>query len=215
MTKRVVTFFLISIYSVAISEDYASEGPICRMYLAPSLTAGYGRGIFAGSQISSGEIMDNSVTIALDHNSISNWQLNNYVWATDENDISMAEFGAGMLFNHRQPGLFLHKWPQHMTKAADQKLAHTTFSSVLNVAQRDISAGEEIFVSYSEGNEWLEQRGLSASDTPEVTGDPEVRSISELQEIGHCLTHVMVSILQLYREKKFAVLLLEIHQYIR
>jgi hypothetical protein len=181
MPKKVVTFLLISvcsISSVAVSEDYASERPICRLYIAPSLTAGYGRGVFAGSQISSGEIMDNSVTIALNHNLISNWQLNNYVWATDESEISMAEFGAGMLFNHRQPGLFL-------------------------------SAGEEIFVSYSDGNEWLEQRGLvvkDAPEVPEVIGDPEVRSVSELERIGHCLTHVMVqSLFSEFDEQYFSL----------
>jgi hypothetical protein len=212
MPKKVVTFLLISvcsISSVAVSEDYASERPICRLYIAPSLTAGYGRGVFAGSQISSGEIMDNSVTIALNHNLISNWQLNNYVWATDESEISMAEFGAGMLFNHRQPGLFLHQWPEHMTLAADQKHAHTTYSSVLNVAQRNISAGEEIFVSYSDGNEWLEQRGLvvkDAPEVPEVIGDPEVRSVSELERIGHCLTHVMVqSLFSEFDEQYFSL----------
>lgn len=181
-----------SVYQIAAGDGQVPEDPICRMYLAPSLTPGCGRGVFAGSDIYSGETMDNSVTLALHHGSITPWQLNNYVWATDEDDISMAEFGAGMLFNHRPQGLFQHKWPAHMTKSTDQKLAHTTFSSVLNVAERDISAGEEIFVSYSSGNEWLEQRGIYVSETPFTSDPPPVRSVSELKEIGHCITHVKV-----------------------
>ena len=190
----VTTLLLLTVFCVCptVSVAEASDDHVCQLFLAPSLTPGCGRGIFAGAQIQFGQIVENTVTIAVDHGTISGMQLNNYVWATDESHISMAEFGAGMLYNHRNPPLFAHQWPVNMKQASDQRHAHTTFSSVLNVAERDISVGEEIFVSYSSGNEWLEQRGIVIGDVPALLDPPTVRTLSELEEIGHCLTHVKV-----------------------
>jgi hypothetical protein len=196
MSTLVMKLFLLTIcctYHAVLSASDVSGDEVCHLYLAPSLTPGCGRGVFAGAQIHSGEIVENTVTIAVDHVSISGMQLNNYVWSTDESHISMAEFGAGMLYNHRNPPLFMHHWPKNMKLAADQRHAHTTFPSLLNVAERDISQGEEIFVSYGGGNDWLEQRGIVVADVPESSDPPPVRSLAELQAIGHCLTHVKVN----------------------
>lgn len=182
-------------YHSVVSAAEASSDEVCHLYLAPSFTPGCGRGVFAGAQIHSGEIAENSVTIAVDHVSISGTQLNNYVWSTDESHISMAEFGPGMLYNHRNPPLFMHHWPRNMKQAAEQRHAHTTYPSVLNVAERDISQGEEIFVSYGSDNNWLEARGIVVADVPESSNPPLMRTITELKEIGHCLTHVKVLII--------------------
>lgn len=188
-----LSYFVIFCSFIAISAAEASDDHVCELYIAPSLTPGCGRGVFAGTKIHSTDIVENTVTIAVDHAAIFGTQLDNYVWAApDEVHIGMAEFGAGMLYNHRNPPVVAHEWPYYMTSASDQLHAHTTSSSVLNVAERDISVGEEIFVSYSSGNEWLEQRGIVIGDVPALLDPPTVRTLSELEEIGHCLTHVKV-----------------------
>ena len=195
MSALLMKLFLLTIcctYHTAVSVSEASGDEVCHLYLAPSLTPGCGRGVFAGVQIHSGEIVENSVTLAVDHISVAGMQLNNYVWSTDESHISMAEFGAGMLYNHRNPPLFMHHWPKNMKLASDQRHAHTTFPSVLNVAERDISQGEEIFVSYGSDNEWLEARGIVVADVPESSDPPPVRTLAELEAIGHCLTQAKV-----------------------
>jgi hypothetical protein len=207
MWTVLLKFFLLTLwctYHTAVSEaeveveaeaEAETSGDyVCRLYLAPSLTPGCGRGVFAGASIKSAEVIENAVTIAVNHGSIFGMQLDNYIWAApDEVHIGMAEFGPGMLYNHRNPPLFMHHWPKNMKLAADQRHAHTTFPSLLNVAERDISQGEEIFVSYGGGNDWLEQRGIVVADVPESSDPPPVRSLAELQAIGHCLTHVKVN----------------------
>ena len=167
----------------------------CDLYLAPSLTPGIGRGVFAGSSYTEGDTVENSVTLAVSENYSSSWQLNNYLWATDEPSISMAEFGVGMLYNHKNPALLSHQWPSHFKMSTEQELAHTTYSTIPSTAIRDIAAGEELFVSYSTGNDWLEAREIFIIDAAENdTHVPPVRSTEELQRIGICMTDVEVRI---------------------
>lgn len=177
----------------AETEAVTAPNYFCHLYLAPSLTPGCGRGVFAGVSIKSAETIENTVTIAVDHGSIFGMQLDNYIWASpDEEHIGMAEFGPGMLYNHRNPPLVAHEWPFKLKKASEQRHAHTTSSPVLNVAERDISVGEEMFVSYSPDNQWLEERGIKVADVPESSDPPSVRTLEELEAIGHCLTDVQV-----------------------
>ena len=185
-----LTFFCTCLTSVLLAET--SDNIVCQLYLAPSLTPGFGRGVFAGVPIKSTETIDYSVTIAVEHSSILQTQLNYYVRGTFEPHISMAEFGAGMLFNHRNPPVMRHKVPFKTRKASTQRRAHTTSTPVLSVPERDISQGEEIFVSYSTDNQWLEDRGLTVGDVPKSSEPPPVRTLAELEVIGHCLTHVKV-----------------------
>jgi hypothetical protein len=206
MWTVLLKFFLLTLwctYHTAVSEaeveveaeaEAETSGDyVCRLYLAPSLTPGCGRGVFAGASIKSAEVIENAVTIAVNHGSIFGMQLDNYIWAApDEVHIGMAEFGPGMLYNHRNPPLVAHEWPYKMKKSSDQRHAHTTSSPVINVAERDISEGEEIFVSYSANNLWLEERGIVVADVPESSDPPPVRTLAELEEIGHCLTDVKV-----------------------
>ena len=174
-------------------DDGASKLDKCDLYLAPSLTPGIGRGVFAGTSYSSGDIIENSVTLSVSDAYSGNWQLNNYLWATDETSISMAEFGLGMLYNHKNPALLSHLWPSHFKMSTEQELAHTTYSTLPSVALRDIIAGEELFVSYSEGNAWLEERGIFIADVPDNDSYiPPVRSAEELRRVGICMTDVEV-----------------------
>jgi hypothetical protein len=176
----------------SVAKAKTSSNNVCQMYLAPSLTPGNGRGVFAGLPIKSADVIESAVTIAFEHSSIHQTQLNNYVWSAPEENISTAEFGPGMLFNHRNPPLVQHERPYKMKKASDQRHAHTTSSPVLYVAERDIYVGEEIFVSYGCGDNWLEDRGIEVAVESQYSNAPKGRSVAELEAIGHCLTDVKV-----------------------
>jgi hypothetical protein len=197
MWTRVMKLFLVNFcctYRIiaSVAETETSSDNDCQLYLAPSLTPGHGRGVFAGLPIKYADVIESAITIALEHNSIHQTQLNNYVWSAPEENISTAEFGAGMLFNHRNPPLVQHERPFKAKKASDQRHAHTTSSPVLYVAERDISVGEEIFVSYGCGDNWLEERGIEVALESPYSYVPKGRSVTELEAIGHCLTHVKV-----------------------
>ena len=193
-----IGLFFISIccfLAVVTSEDEVRQQPKCTLYLAPSFTRGIGRGVFAGASFREGDQIDNSMTLAIHHNAIFSWQLNNYVWETDEIGTSMAEFGLGMLFNHRNPATVSHTWPTYIKKASEQELAHTTYSTVLNTAMRDIVAGEELFVSYCSDNQWFEQRGIVVDNKHMLdTYVPPTRSSEELEELGICLNNIKVQL---------------------
>ena len=189
---------LIIVFASCVLETEAVSGK-CELYLAPSLTPGIGRGVFAGSSYTAGDTVENSVTLSVSDTFSSNWQLNNYLWATDEPSISMAEFGAGMLYNHKNPALLSHQWPSHFKMSTEQEHAHTTYSTIPSAAIRDIAAGEELFVSYSRGNDWLQHRGIFIVEAAENdTHIPPIRSTEELQRIGICITDVEVSIYKRY-----------------
>jgi hypothetical protein len=191
MSLKFLFLSLSCVTHVAASTAVASREPECSLYLAPSFTPGIGRGVFAGTSFRSGEEIDNSLTLAVSQKDIDYWQLGNYVWFTDESGISMAEFGLGMLFNHRNPATVRHVWPKLVTMTREQKLAHTTYSTVVNAASRDIAVGEELFVSYCDDTSWFDHRGITLNDTDE-NDVPLTRSLTELKEVGVCLTDVKV-----------------------
>ena len=193
MLVPLIIAFVCHFAEAAAFDDGTSIVNKCDLYLAPSLTPGIGRGVFAGTSYTSGDIIENSVTLSVSSAYSSSWQLNNYLWATDETSVSMAEFGLGMLYNHKNPALLSHQWPSNFKMSTEQELAHTTYTTLPSAAVRDIIAGEELFVSYSEGNTWLEQRGIFITDIPDnETYIPPVRSAEELQRVGICMTDVEV-----------------------
>jgi hypothetical protein len=75
--------------------------PECTLYLAPSRIPGLGRGIIAGKNFYNSSLLTTLVTLAINYNDIANLQLGNYVYASSEDSVSMAEFGIGMLYNHQ------------------------------------------------------------------------------------------------------------------
>lgn len=74
--------------------------PECDLYLAPSAIPGLGRGIIAGKHFTEGTLMETLVTLAVNYTDIAHMQLGNYVYDTNEDQMAMAEFGIGMLYNH-------------------------------------------------------------------------------------------------------------------
>ena len=61
------------------------------------------------------------------------------------------------------------------------------------------SPGEELFISYSTGDDWLQQRGIFIIEAVENDSHvPPIRPTEELQRIGICMTDVEVSIHKRY-----------------
>ena len=99
--RLILLVFTLYNYDLSAASDATVNEPKCSIYMAPSFTPGIGRGVFAGTSFQEGEVIDTSVTLAMNLNKMPDWQLNNYVWETYDDSTSMAEFGTGMLFNHR------------------------------------------------------------------------------------------------------------------
>lgn len=112
---------------------------VCALYLAPSALPGHGRAIVAGKFIAEGQAVDRAVTLAIKYDDVKDTQLNNYVFGTNEDGITMTEFGVGMLYNHnKSPGIH-HNWDtEKVAAASDQELAHTTFTTVTATATKNI-----------------------------------------------------------------------------
>jgi hypothetical protein len=85
-----------------------------------------GRGVFAGSFIPSGNIVEDSITLRLPLD-LPSWQLDNYHWGTWDNDTLSIEFGAGSFFNHQNPSTVQHSFRDHTPQSVWQTLAHTTY----------------------------------------------------------------------------------------
>jgi hypothetical protein len=171
-------------------KTFADNVEECELYLAPSLTPGLGRGIFAGSFVPSGNVVEDSITLKIPSDNLPMWQMDNYYWyTTDENTLSL-ELGAGMFLNHQNPSAVHHSFSEHTRESVNQNLAHTTYVTAPMIANRDIFPGEEISISYGETNEWLEGRGIIIKEVTN-TSSP-IRSMEDLKENGHCITQVKV-----------------------
>jgi len=93
-----------------------------------------------------------------------------------------------MIFNHRNPKdleFQYSSFPPPIPKV-ERLNSHSSYSTMMYVALRDISPGEELFVSYGDA-EWFTARDITLNDTiPEkITYD-----LTELSKVGQCLSHV-------------------------
>jgi hypothetical protein len=156
-----------------------------------SLT-GAGRGIFAGRFFKDEEEVDMAPTITIHESAVGATQLNRYAYTSEEDDYRIVNLGAAMLFNHNPVASVTNYWTVDEEDLTDSSLVETesysTFSDVDFSAQLNILQGQEIFANY--GDSWFEDRSL---DLLGPTGSSVlVRSIKELDEIGHCLSHIKI-----------------------
>eukprot|EP00596_Hydrurales_sp_CCMP1899_P005397 CAMPEP_0119037000 /NCGR_PEP_ID=MMETSP1177-20130426/5079_1 /TAXON_ID=2985 /ORGANISM="Ochromonas sp, Strain CCMP1899" /LENGTH=431 /DNA_ID=CAMNT_0006997645 /DNA_START=90 /DNA_END=1385 /DNA_ORIENTATION=- len=172
----------------------STSAPECTLYLAPSRIPGLGRGIIAGKDFYNSSKLTTIVTLAVNYNDIASLQLGNYVYSSSEDSVSMAEFGIGMLYNHQKtPGITSFWADSTPEKFEDQVMAHTTFSQVEHTFTKDIAAAEEIFCYYGDENgeeDWFSQRGIIKHN--HTTLEEISYSLEDIQEVGHCLSHVDV-----------------------
>jgi hypothetical protein len=72
-----LSFLCCACFAIKILADNVEE---CELFLAPSLTPGLGRGVFAGSFVPSGNIVEDSITLKIPSDDLPIWQMDNYYW---------------------------------------------------------------------------------------------------------------------------------------
>ena len=168
----------------------------CSVYLAPSKNFP-GRGIIASKLLEGGTVIDfSSITLPVPLEKISTWQLNNYVYASEEEYYSMCIFGMAMIFNHVRDEKHHadHYWDDHqiIPKVSDiLMIPYSNYSSVSYSIRENLTveSGNEIFTSYGDDS-WFETRDIEQIDINHDDLIPYKEE--ELKAIGHCLSHVMV-----------------------
>ena len=193
---------LLSAAAAAADEQDQHE---CAMYMAPSTIPGAGRGIVAGKDFDEEEVIDSAVSMTIPAHYIGSWQLQNYVYASEEDGHSMVLFGVGMLFNHLLPATVHHYWDTHeVVQTKDNKFQPSTvYSPVAHNTTTTLKRGQEIFTSYGD-DAWFTDRGISldlnktkedGKEDATAVATPPVLLVSEedLAKNGHCITDIYVA----------------------
>jgi hypothetical protein len=154
MTRVLLTFL-----AFFLCNGYCSEDSECGYFLAPSFIPGAVRGIFAGTNYKNQDLIESTPSVLVPTEQARGVQLFNYVYGSDDEDYSIAVFGAAMLFNHRNPKTTTHYW--HTVAVPNVEInfnilnnANTQYTHIDYYATETISAGQEIFASYGDGSEW-------------------------------------------------------------
>jgi hypothetical protein len=112
---------------------------------------GAGRGVIAGKGFVKDDVFDDAVSLVIASSACSMWQVNNYVYASDNDLYSMLIFGPASLFNHNNDASVKNSyflWSDYtVTPVEAQVEAHTTYTGVTYYADRAIQAGTEIFTT--------------------------------------------------------------------
>lgn len=120
-------------------DSFTTSGKI---YLAKSKVANAGRGVFASTSVSKGELIERCPVIYLtkeDYSLVKQTTLLNYYFLNEEEDRSAIALGYGSLYNH-----------SYTPNATYQK--HLDEGYIDFVALTDIKASDEITVNYNYGN---------------------------------------------------------------
>lgn len=160
------------------------------LFIAPSLYR-IGRGVFAGTELKHGVIMDEAATISIPKDLLENWGA--------VNDYAMGEppvivFGVGMIINHGNPRnleiLMLQNDRYETATSAEQRLEPQSVSTEVSLeCTRTINVGEEIFSTYGDKN-WFESRDIILNPTLDDT--TKRYTIERLMQSGFCITDVYV-----------------------
>jgi hypothetical protein len=149
----------------------AAEG--CKFYLAPSTISGAGRGIFAGEKFLEGTAVDVAPTLPIHHKYVSEMQLLNYVYGTNDDQYSMVIFGQSNLYNHRDEEdqvAVHHEWLDYDVRDPQIHFAfpQSDFTNVKHLFKKNLAAGDEIFTTYGDG--WWDKHNMKTSTTSEISG---------------------------------------------
>jgi hypothetical protein len=151
---------------------------------------GAGRGVFAGSDFSYGDVMVADRAVLVLDKDVEDTQLSHYFYEAAEGRAFLS-MGDGSLFNHHTPITVDNYWRSE-APSDDPKSPDYFTSSVLYYADKDVQSGEEIFNSYGDES-WFEGRDIEF-----VSGDIEEgllslsRSLTDLERTGHCLSDVEI-----------------------
>ena len=112
----------------------------CGMYLIPASNPERGRGLVAGQFIDEDVEINRSVVLMIHNDDFHLTQLSNYVFGTAEGDISIAQLGLDMLYNHKATATVKRTWaPGDDLLFVDQVLAHATHTEVLTTTKKNVS----------------------------------------------------------------------------
>lgn len=164
----------------------------CKLYLAPSKIPDAGKGVFSGVKAKQEDYLESTPNVIVRTDHIRSLQLFNYVYSAEDDDFSMASFGASMLYNHKNPKDIDHYWASGDIPPAKSVLwnPYTTYTQSNYELLRNIEIGEEIFTSYGE-EEWFSSRNIPFSPAPKLSY--KKYTLPELDEAGHCLDNVYVN----------------------
>lgn len=181
---------LVSWGLVALVSGYSST---CELYIAPSRIPGAGRGIFAGKDFRTDDMLEVDASLTVLYNHTSRMSLAHYVYSCNDEDFSMINFGIGCLLNFVPSKVsVMHLWADDVVNSgASGPLPYTNTTQVYFQTTDSVSAGDELYVSY--GESWFEEReGFDEVDT-----DPKHINTSyplqDLEEKGVCLSDVVVA----------------------
>ena len=93
MFSELLLALFIRIFSHADSTFLDKTNVECSLYLAESLLPGAGRAIFTGRIFEIGEAILDLPTLVVKKVNNRRWQLDNYVFSSDEREYSMIIFG--------------------------------------------------------------------------------------------------------------------------
>lgn len=194
---------------VTAANDAGDDDASCAYYLAPSTIPRAGRGIYAGVGVRDGDVVDVAPTLPIHHSYVSQMQLLNYVYGTEDEAYSMVIFGQANIYNHREdPEVAVrHEWHDSdvVDPAAPVTRSFSDFTNVKHHFKKTLTAGSEIFTTYGDG--WfathknaeeqpvckLGDEACNGSALEQVKTPVAGRlSMEELQESGHCLTDVRI-----------------------
>ena len=149
----ILLFFFASVFAEGESSDD------CGYYMAPSFIPGAARGIFAGKNYKENDLVEYTPSLLVTNDHIRDFQLFNYVYGANDDEYSIAVFGAAMLFNHRNPKSVTHYWHGPVVENTDITFnifsnAHTSYTELDYYSTITTEAGQELFASYGDGDEW-------------------------------------------------------------
>lgn len=168
----------------------------CSLYLAPSKHFP-GRGIITSKSLEGGTVIDfSAITLPVPLAKISTWQLNNYVYASEEDHYAMCIFGMAMIFNHMGDEYYNahHYWDvsENIPNVSDiLMIPYSNYTSVSYSIRENftVEKGNEIFASYGDAS-WFQERNIQQIDMK--PNDIVLYDEEELKTVGHCLSHVMI-----------------------
>jgi SET domain len=149
-----ILWLLSSFCQMTRAQQELASWQICSTFLAPS---GDGWAVYAARSFKAEEIVElTPFFIPLNLEETQHSVLDNYVFGFHRDDkvFNVVLLGNGAFYNHNsKPNL---KYVQVIKPGDDDDIPHMVGFR----AMRDIVAGEQLYVSYGDGAEWFEKRGL-------------------------------------------------------
>lgn len=175
------------------------DGVACSYYMASSAIPGAGRGIFTNIHINLSGLVEESPTLTISSAISSHWTLNDYIYASDNENRSLVAFGMAMLYNHQplaKRNVF-HLWGDYSVNCEPETTSpFSTSTHIGYYANKELKPGEELLTNYGD-DDWFELRNLSManSSTENTSTNDEHLSqpVEYLAEHGVCLSFVYVS----------------------